>query len=103
MRLESSGFEVVTALDGYHGIKMAHQEKPDLIILDLMLPAGDGLSVLEKLKLAEPTRKIPVVVLTGMINEEYKAKVLEQGIEAYLQKPYDPDNLISIINNVLNK
>ena len=103
MRLESNGFSVVTAMDGYQGIQLAHAKKPNLIILDLMLPAGDGASVLEKLKLSGDTQYIPIVVLTGMINEEYKRKVIAKGVDAYLQKPCDADVLINTINEVLKK
>ena len=103
MRLESNGFSVVTAVDGYQGIKVAHAERPDLILLDLMLPAGDGLSVLEKLKLSSDTSDIPVIVLTGMINEEYKEKVLEKGVEAYLQKPCDSEVLLNTIKGILKE
>ena len=101
MRLESKGFGVVTAMDGYQGVKLAHAQKPELIILDLMLPAGDGLSVLGKLKLSADTSHIPIVVLTGMINEEYKKKVMDRGVEAYLQKPCDSDTLLKTIENIL--
>jgi CheY-like chemotaxis protein len=103
MRLESNGFSVVAAMDGYQGIQLAHAEKPDLIILDLMLPAGDGASVLEKLKLSADTRHIPIVVLTGMINEEYKQKVIAKGVEAYLQKPCDSGVLLNTIKEILKK
>ena len=102
-RLLGQGFEVIAAADGYQGVEFAHKEKPDLIILDLMLPAGDGLSVLKNIKMSARTRYIPVVVLTGMKDEEYKQKVTDEGVEAYLEKPYEPDVLITTIKNVLKK
>jgi len=102
-RLSSKGFEVVTAADAYQGITLALKEKPDLIILDLMLPAGGGLSVLKNIRMSGRTRIIPVVVLTGIKNEDYKRQVLNEGVEAYLEKPYDPDVLISTIQNILKK
>lgn len=102
-RLTQSGFEAVVAVDAYEGVALAHKEKPDLIILDLMLPAGGGLSVLKSIRIAGAIRYTPVVVLTGIKNEDYKQQVLNQGIEAYLEKPYDPDVLISTIQNILKK
>jgi len=102
-RLTQSGFEVVVAVDAYEGVKFAHKEKPDLIILDLMLPAGGGFSVLKSIKMTAEIRYTPVVVLTGIKNEEYKQQILDEGVQAYLEKPYDPDVLISTIRNILNK
>lgn len=102
-RLTQNGFEVVVALDAYEGVKFAHKEKPDLIILDLMLPAGGGLYFLKNIKMAAGIRFTPVVVLTGIKNEEYKQQILDEGVEAYLEKPYDPDELISTIRGILKK
>ena len=102
-RLAQHGLDSVVAVDAYEGVKLAHKEKPDLIILDLMLPAGGGLSVLKNIKMAAEIRSTPVVVLTGIKNEDYKQQVLGQGIEAYLEKPYEPDVLISTIQDILKK
>ena len=97
IRLKNSNYDVVTADSGIQGIQTAHQEKPDLIILDLMLPAGDGLSVLDNLRMSSYLRFIPVVVLTGMQDEEYKKKVIAKGVDAYYDKPYDADQLLKTI------
>ncbi len=100
-RLTSSGFEVIISLDAYQGIEAAHKEKPDLIILDLMMPAGGGQTVLKNLKISKDTMSIPVVVITGTKNEELKNEILAQGVEAYLEKPYDSEELIKIIKKIL--
>ncbi len=102
-RLTQAGFEVVVAADAYEGVRFAHKEKPDLIILDLMLPAGGGLSVLKNIKMAAEIRYTPVVVLTGAKNEDYKRQILDEGVEAYLEKPYEPDVLLSTIQDILKK
>lgn len=102
-RLKSAGYESVVASDGYQGVEFAHKEYPDLIILDLRLPAGDGLAVLKNIRLSAYTRKIPIIVLTGIKDEEYKKKVIDKGIEAYLEKPYEPDTLITTIQNILKR
>jgi len=65
IRLQGAGYEVVTAFDGAQAIFVAHKEKPDLIILDIRMPAGDGFSVAEKLKHSTNTVSIPIIFLTG--------------------------------------
>jgi DNA-binding response OmpR family regulator len=101
--LKKDGFDVVVAVDGYQGVDFAHRENPDLIILDLMLPAGGGLTVLENLKSSTKTLHIPFVILTGMQDEVYKKKVLDMGVEAYIEKPYDSQSLIKTIRDILEK
>jgi len=102
-RLTSRGFTVHCASDGYQAVQKAHKIAPDLIVLDLQLPAGDGLSVLRKLRISDNTRMTPIVVLTGMTNELIKQSVLTEGVDAYLQKPYDSQVLLDTINKILNK
>lgn len=101
VRLNSAGYEVLVASDGMQGVQFAYKEKPDLIILDLMLPAGDGLSVLKRLRLSVYCRCVPVVIFTGVKDEEYKKKVMEEEIDAYFEKPYEPDELLNSIKNLL--
>ena len=100
-RLVDAGFAAVVSADATQGVQMAHDEKPDLIVLDLMLPAGGGLKVLKDIKISMHTKFIPVVVLTGMKDEEYKKQVLDEGVDAYLEKPYEPTHLIATIEKIL--
>ena len=100
-RLSLNKYETVCASDAYQGIQFAHNARPDLIILDLMLPAGGGLMVLRNLRMTADTVTVPVVVLTGMKDPEYKKKIMEEGVDAYLGKPYDAEELIRVINNIL--
>ncbi len=100
-RLTSRGFTVHCASDGYQAVQKAHKVAPDLIVLDLQLPAGDGMSVLHKLRVSDNTKMTPVVVLTGMTNEMVKQSVLTEGVDAYLQKPYDAQVLLDTINKIL--
>jgi len=102
-RLTSRGFTVHCASDGYQAVQKTHEIAPDLIVLDLQLPAGDGLSVLRKLRLSDATKKTYIVVLTGMTNELYKQSVLIEGVDAYLQKPYDAQVLLDTIDKILAK
>lgn len=91
------GYSVVTCQDGYQGIEFTHREKPDLILLDLMMPAGGGFYVLEKIKLSTLTRNIPVVVLTASRETEDKKKAIALGVDAFIEKPYDAQKLISTV------
>ena len=102
-RLSSRGFTVHCASDGYQAVQKAHSLAPDLIVLDLQLPAGDGLSVLRKLRISKNTQKTHIVVLTGMTNELFKQSVLTEGVDAYLQKPYDSQVLLDTIDKILGK
>lgn len=84
--LVERGFQIVSALDGEAGIRLAKSEKPDLIVLDLVLPQKDGLEVFQALKDDEQTRNIPVIVLTNIEKIEHVEKVLEMGAKTYLVK-----------------
>ena len=101
--LIQEGFEAIICHDGYQGIEFTHKFQPDLILLDLMLPAGGGYYVLEKVRLSSHTKYTPIVVLTASKDKEQKKQVLEKGVEAYLEKPYDNQELISTIRNVLGQ
>ncbi len=100
-RLTQAGFKVAVATDAYQGVELTHKEKPDLIILDLMLPAGGGISTLRHIRESALTACTPVIILTGMKDELFKEEVLKEGVDAYLEKPYDADKLIEVIKNIL--
>ena len=102
-RISDGGFDVVCAGDGYRGVELMHSEQPDLIVLDLGLPAGDGLTVLKNMRLSVHTKNTPVVVLTGISDEVLKQKVMKAGVDAYLEKPYEPEVLVETIRNILEK
>ncbi|MFH1640591.1 MAG: response regulator [Candidatus Omnitrophota bacterium] len=100
-RLGNEEYETVIAVDAVQGVQLAHQQKPHLIILDLMLPAGGGMSVLENLETSIHVGYIPVIVLTGIKDDEYKSKVMKKGVKAYFEKPYNAEELINAINSIL--
>src|SRR3989344_3869115 len=85
-RLSQEGYEVIPALDGEIGLKLAGTKKPDLILLDLILPKLQGLEVLKKLKENNETKEIPVAVLTNLEQIETVNKALELGATTYLVK-----------------
>jgi putative two-component system response regulator len=100
-QLTDRKFNVVCASDALQAVSIAHKESPNLIILDLMLPAGGGFAVLKNIRLSMSTAYIPVIVLTGMKDEAYKEKILKMGVDAYLEKPYDINNLVESIQTIL--
>lgn len=81
-------------------VEAAQKYCPDLILLDLMLPGGGGLKVLERVKLLMDTSTIPVIVVSGMLNVEYLRQVHEQGINGFFNKPYNPKELLDTIKDV---
>jgi two-component system, OmpR family, alkaline phosphatase synthesis response regulator PhoP len=88
-------FEVLEALNGKQGIQVAKKEQPDLVILDLMLPDMDGISVCQTLKTTSETKNIPVIMLTARASILDKVKGLENGGDDYLVKPFDTLELLA--------
>jgi two-component system, OmpR family, alkaline phosphatase synthesis response regulator PhoP len=103
IRLQGAGYEVVTAFDGAQGVFMAHKEKPDLILLDIRMPAGDGFSVAQKLKSSMPTLTIPVIFLTGSPEKNAEDRAMTLGARFYIKKPYDPEELLDAIKRALEE
>jgi DNA-binding response OmpR family regulator len=101
IRLQANGYEVVTAFDGAQGVFMAHKEKPDLIILDIRMPAGDGFSVAERLKRSTHTFTIPVIFLTGSPEKDAEGRAMELGARFYIKKPYDPEELLDAVKRAI--
>jgi len=85
-KFESDGFEVFVAENGAIGLDLAKKEKPDIIMLDVILPQLDGFSVLEQIKQDDSTKNIPVIMLTNLGTEEDKAKGEKMGAMDYLVK-----------------
>ncbi len=97
LRLRANNYEVSTASDGYAAIASAQKEKPNLIILDLGLPVGDGFVVLDRLQNSDALSGIPVIVLSArdpLLNEE---RALKAGAAAFFQKPADNNELLNVI------
>lgn len=101
--LKPQGYLIIAAYDSLFGISLAHKEKPDLIILDLGLPAGGGFYVLENLKGSVKTFDIPVLVLTAQQGVDLEERVKKAGAVAYFQKPFDPESLSGKIKEILGR
>ena len=101
LRLRANRYETVTAGDGYSAIAQAYKEHPNLIILDLGLPAGDGYVVLDRLQKDDKLSSIPVIVLTARDAQSSERRALRSGAAAFFQKPADNTELLSVIRTTL--
>jgi DNA-binding response OmpR family regulator len=99
IRLKANGYNVVLAFDSVQAFTMANKEKPDLILLDIMIPGGGGFIVAERLKQSTATHHIPIIFLTGIPGGEERAYKL--GASGYVMKPYHPEKLLETINDAL--
>ncbi len=99
VRLKANGYDVVSASDSVEAFTIANKENPDLIILDIMIPGGDGFVVAERLKQSAATHRIPIIFLTGIQGGQERAYKL--GASGYLMKPYQPEELMETIDNAL--
>jgi DNA-binding response OmpR family regulator len=101
VRLKANGYHVVLASDSVQAFIMANKEKPDLILLDIMIPGGGGFVVAERLKQSQATHHIPIIFLTGIPGGEERAYQL--GASGYVMKPYHPDELMETIYRALER
>ncbi|MEQ8190311.1 MAG: response regulator [Candidatus Eremiobacterota bacterium] len=101
--LEAKDYEVIVAKDGTEGLEKAFKEKPDVILLDIMMPVYDGFYILGKLKEKDETRAIPVIMLTSMARPQDITRAMELGSAGYVMKPFEYEDLISSIENALKK
>ena len=102
-RLRANGYVVISAPDAVSAIWLARKEHPDLIILDLGLPGGDGFGVLDRLKEMPETAGIPVIVLSAREPTGNKRRALESNAAAYFQKPPDNRMFLNAIRQSLNE
>lgn len=103
IRLEYAKFEVFTASDGETGLKMARELKPDLVLLDVMLPKIDGFSVCRLLKFDEEYGNIPIILLTAKGQMTDKELGKQVGADAYITKPYNARELIGSVSSLLGE
>jgi two-component system OmpR family response regulator len=103
VRLKANHYDVIFAADGMASIAQARKHTPDLIILDLGLPAGDGFSVLERLKANDSLALIPVIVVSARDLNTNMDRALKAGAKAFLQKPVDNAELLKVIRQALGE
>ena len=101
IRLEANDYKVVSACDGKEGYEKACNEKPDLILLDLMLPKIDGYWVCNLLKHDKRYENVPIIIITAKSGDENQKLAKECGADAYMQKPFDIEALLAKIASLL--
>jgi two-component system, OmpR family, alkaline phosphatase synthesis response regulator PhoP len=101
--LELEGYEVLVSNNGEDALEKAHQENPDLILLDIMLPKMDGYKICRLLKFDKKYKHIPILMLTARTQEKDKETAMEMGADEYITKPFEIDEVIKIIKSYLDK
>jgi two-component system, cell cycle response regulator DivK len=93
--LEHVGYRVIEARDGEEGVARAHENMPDLILMDISIPKIDGWEATQRLKTDEATRGIPIIALTAHALEEDRQKAAQAGCDGYLAKPVEPRRVVA--------
>jgi len=106
--LEPSGYTVITAMDGREGMKKAREEKPDLILLDVMMPERSGIGMYQELKHDKETKNIPVIIVTGIARGgHFDDRMMRQdkdipAPDGYIEKPMNPDAVLRMVSDLLS-
>ena len=103
VRLEANGYEVITAADGEQGLAMTREHRPDLVLLDIMMPKLDGIAVVSALKQDVATRAIPVILVTAKADTRDVVAGLDAGGDDYLTKPFDHAALLARVRSMLRQ
>jgi two-component system alkaline phosphatase synthesis response regulator PhoP len=108
MKLESAGYRVFTALDGSEGVAAVRREKPDLVVLDITFPpdvsgmSWDGFRIMDWLHRVDETQKIPIIIISGVVEEKNKQRATASGAVAFFPKPVNFDEMIKVIRATLS-
>ena len=101
MRLEINGYSVIEAEDGEQGLDKIKADKPDLVIMDLMMPKIDGFEACRMIRFDDKYKDIPIIVLSALNEQNEREKAIESGADAYFIKPFDLELLLSKIKSFL--
>lgn len=102
VNLERAGYTVVSAFDGTEALKKVEADKPDLIVLDVMMPKMDGFEVLKRLQANPETRDIPIIMLTAKAQDADVFRGWSSGVSAYLTKPFNPLELLTFVKRIFS-
>lgn len=100
-RLRAAGFTIINAYDGLAGVSHAATDAPDLIILDLMMPAAGGVQVAEGLRALGTTANVPIIFMSASQDPELRSQAMALGPHAFIEKPYDPAVLLETVQEAL--
>ena len=101
--LQVSGYSTIEATDGKQGVELARSKKPDLILMDIMMPEMDGLEATRILKADAATANIPILALTSYAMKGDEERILEAGCDGYLAKPFDIKKLLKTVGEYLSE
>jgi DNA-binding response OmpR family regulator len=101
--LEKEGFDAICAADGAGGLEIAQRHKPDLVVLDVMMPGMDGIEVCKRLRNDPRTQRLPIIMLTARATEADRVIGLELGADDYVIKPFSPRELVARVKAVLRR
>ena len=101
IRLEANNFEVISALDGEEGLAKANKEKPDLILLDIVMPKINGYEVCKHIKQNPEMKNIPIIVISAIGAKDFEERCLDAGAEECIRKPYDSADVVTRIKKHL--
>ncbi len=102
IRLAGAGYSVYTAVDGLSGLREAVQNRPDLILLDISMPAGDGFSVAKAVQRLNVTGGTPIIFITASRKPDLREKAMSmESVVGFIEKPYDPEELLGMIHDVI--
>ena len=101
VRLRANGYEVITAFDAMAGVEMAVKHLPDLVILDISMPAGSGFDVAEKIHNLAPTAGTPLIFMTASRKPEFLTRAAELGAVAFIEKPFTDGELLADVRHAL--
>ena len=102
VNLERQGYEVITAYNGAECLEKVKEDRPDLIVLDVMMPEMTGFEVLDVLKKDPETENIPVIMLTARAQDSDVLRGWQSGVECYLTKPFNPMELIAFVKRIFS-
>ena len=102
INLQKAGYEVVTATNGIEALDLVAQVKPDLVVMDVMMPEMDGLEALEKMKADPEMAKIPVIMLTAKAQDADVFSGWQKGADLYLTKPFNPAELLNFVKRIFS-
>ncbi len=101
VRLKTYGYEVTNAYDAVTAVNVARKCKPDLILLDISMPGGDGFALAERFQNLVDTAGVPIIFITASKKQGLREKAMEMGAAGFFEKPYDSEKLVSTVSTLI--